>query len=404
MVVAAMSVALGASGVLLMAQSREPSQAATARTTLHVQAIYDKVEPSVVDVTSTLRYDGETAEGTGVIISAAGALVLTNNHVIRDATKVAVRLTASGRQYPARVVGADVPADVALLQLQGATRLAVATMGNSSAIAAGTPVLAIGNRGGAGGEPADATGVISALGQTIQASDASSGFTETLHDMFQTSAHIAAGYSGGPLANSAGQVIGMNTASGTGAPGANGYAIPINVALAAARLIAAGRAAPGVIIGPHGFLGVVIPQTAATSPQQQAGGDVPPSRTGPAKSHPAAQCLQTSAAAGPPAALAPVRSGALVDGVLCGTGAAAVGLAAGDVITSAAGQPVKSPKELTAIMNGCRPGALVRITWVSTSGARQTRLVRLTAAPAALAADRDFTEIVQVTLRRIRLN
>jgi S1-C subfamily serine protease len=366
-----------------MAQAQAPSEAATTRTTLHVQAIYDKVEPAVVDVTSTLRYDGETAEGTGVIISAAGSLVLTNNHVIRDATKVAVRLTASGRQYPARVVGADVTADVALLQIQGATRLAVATMGNSSTVAAGTPVLAIGNRAGADGDPADTPGVISALGQTIQASDASSRFTETLHGMFQTSAHIAPGYSGGPLANGAGQIIAMDTASGTGAPGANGYAIPINVALAAARLIAAGRAAPGVVIGPRGFLGVVIPQTAATSPQQQAGGYAPPSRTSLPNSPHSARCLQTSASANPPAVLAPARSGALVDGVLCGTGAAAAGLAAGDVITAAAGQPVKSPKELTAIMNDCRPGAMVRVTWVSTSGARLTRLVRLDAAPAA---------------------
>jgi len=55
-------------------------------------------------------------------------------------------------------------------------------------------------------------------------------------------------------------------------------------------------------------------------------------------------------------------------------------------------------------MNGCRPGAMVRVTWVSTSGARLTRLVRLDAAPAALTADPDFTGIVQVTLRRIRLN
>jgi S1-C subfamily serine protease len=403
MVVAAMSAALGASGALLVAQSQAPSQAATTRTTLHVQAIYDKVEPAVVDVTSTLRYDGETAEGTGVIISAAGALVLTNNHVIRDATQVTVTLTASGRRYPARVVGADVTADVALLQLQGASRLAVATMGNSSTVAMGTPVLAIGNRAGAGGDPADTPGVISALGQTIQASDAS-GFTETLHDMFQTSAHIAPGYSGGPLANGAGQIIAMDTASGTGAPGANGYAIPINAALAAARLIAAGHAAPGVIIGPRGFLGVVIPQTSATSPRQQEGGYAPPPRTSSPKSRHSAHCLQTSASAGSPAVLAPASTGALVDGVLCGTGAAAAGLAAGDVITGAAGQPVKSPEELTAIMNRYRPGSLVRVTWVSTSGARQTRLVRLDAAPAALTADPDFTGIVQVTLRRIRLN
>jgi len=378
-----MSAALGAGGVLLIAQDQAPRQPAIARASLDVQAIYDKVEPSVVDVTSTLRYDGETAEGTGVIINAAHALVLTNNHVVRDATQVAVTLTDSGRQYPARVVGADVTADVALLQLRGATRLAAATMGNSSTVVTGTSVLAIGNRAGAGGQPADAPGVISGLGQTIQASDASSGFTETLHDMFQTSARIAPGYSGGPLANSAGQVIGMDTASGTGEPGANGYAIPIDVALAAARLIAAGHAAPGVVIGPRGFLGVVIPQSAATSPQQQAGGYPSPSRTNPAKSPPAARCLQTTAEASPPAALAPVRSGALVEGVLCGTGAAAAGLAAGDVITAVDGQPVTSAKELTAIMNGYRPGALVRITWVGTSGARQARLVRLDAAPVA---------------------
>ena len=222
--------------------------------------------------------------------------------------------------------------------------------------------------------------------------------------MFQTSARIAPGYSGGPLVNSAGQIIGMDTASGTGEPGVNGYAIPIDVALAAARLIAAGHPAPGLVIGPRGFLGVVIPQTSATSPQQQAAGDAPPYRTTLPKSPRSPHCLQTSAAASPPAALAPVRSGALVDGVLCGTSAVTAGLAAGDVITGAAGQPVKSPEELTAIMNDCRPGALVRITWVTPSGARQTRLVRLDAAPAALLADRDSTGIVQVTLRRIRLN
>jgi len=369
-----MSAALGAGGVLLIAQDQAPRQPVIARTTLPVQAIYDKVEPSVVDVTATLRYDGETAEGTGVIINAARALVLTNNHVVRDATQVAVTITDTGRQYPARVVGADVTADVALLQLPGATGLAAATIGNSSTVATGTSVLAIGNRAGAGGKPADAPGVISGLGQTIQASDASSGFTETLHDMFQTSAHIAPGYSGGPLANSAGQVIGMDTASGTGEPGANGYAIPIDVALAAARLIEAGRAGPGVVIGPRGFLGVVIPQSEATRPRQQADGYPPPSRT---------PCLPTTSAATPPAAQAPVRSGALVEGVLCGTGAAAAGLAAGDVITAADGQPVTSAKELTAMMDGYRPGALVRITWVSTSGARQARLVRLDTAPAA---------------------
>ena len=83
-----------------------------------------------------------------------------------------------------------------------------------------------------------------------------------------------------------------------------------------------------------------------------------------------------------PAALAPARSGALVDGVLCGTGAARAGIAPGDVITAAAGHPVSSPDALTAIVNGCRPGTLVPVTWADVTGARRTSLVLLAAAPA----------------------
>jgi S1-C subfamily serine protease len=394
-----MSAALVASGALLMTRGQAPSQPGTVRLVLHQQAVYDKVKPSVVDVTSILRYDGEEAEGTGLIISAPEALVLTNNHVIRDATQVTVTLTTSGRRYAARIVGVDIAADVALLQLKDATGLTAAAVGNSSAIAAGTPVLAMGNQGGAGGRPAVTSGVISALSQTIQADDPGSGFTETLHDMLQTSARISPGYSGGPLANAAGQVIGIDTASGSGAPGANGYAIPIGDALAAARLIASGHPAPGVIIGSRGFLGVVLPQGAVTSPGHQAR-HAPSSQ---AQSLPPGQCLQTSAEVGSPRALLPARPGALVEGVLCGTGAQVAGLVEGDVITSAAGQPVKSAQALTAIINRYRPGALIQVSWVSTSGARFRRVVRLDTAPAALAA-RDFTGIVQVTLRRMGLN
>jgi S1-C subfamily serine protease len=73
-----------------------------------------------------------------------------------------------------------------------------------------------------------------------------------------------------------------------------------------------------------------------------------------------------------------------VAGVLCGTGAAAAGLAAGDVITSANGQHVSSADALTAIMSTCRPGTAVAVTWISAAGQQRTRQVRLDAAPAVL--------------------
>jgi S1-C subfamily serine protease len=380
-VVAALSAVLGACGVLLMAQDggvHQPPAAVGRSPTPQIPTIYGKIEPTVVDVTSALRYNAETAEGTGFVINATDGLILTNNHVIRGATTVTVTLTSNGREFPARIVGEDVTADVALLQIQDPAGLATAAIGNSSALPPGSPVLAIGNQAGVGGAPTVAPGVITGKGQTIQANDASSSFTETLHDMLVTNAHVAPGDSGGPLADAQGQVIGMVTAAGTSSPNA-GYAIPINYALAAARLIAVGRSAPGVIIGPQAFLGIV---TAGSGPQKRASGvSSPQGAPSPASGAPA--CLQTSAAATLPGRTAPVRSGALVYGVLCGTGAEAAGLAAGDVITSANGRPVTSPGGLTAIVNGCRVGALVPVTWVSAAGKRQIRLVRLDLAPAA---------------------
>jgi S1-C subfamily serine protease len=382
--VAVLSAALGAFGVILMSQGRSPRLPATAsgERRLRVQAVYDEVEPAVVDVTSTLRYDAETAQGTGFVINAADGLVLTNNHVIRDATAVTITLTSDGRQFPARIVGVDVPADVALLQVQGTPRLSQASVGNSGGAGSGTPVLAIGNQAGAGGAPTVAPGVITGTGQTIEANDASTAFTETLRDMLATSAHIAPGDSGGPLADAGGQVVGMVTAAGASAIGA-GYAIPINDALAAARLIAVGHPSPGVIIGMQAFLGVVTSPSAASSPQRQVAQGHSPKARSVLASGPG--CLPTSAppAQRSPARIAPTRSGALVYGVLCGTGAQAAGLAPGDVITDVAGHRVPSPAVLTVIVNSYQPGSLIAVTWITPAGQRQTSLVRLDAAPAA---------------------
>jgi S1-C subfamily serine protease len=383
---------LGAGGLLLLhpfgtpgtsQPPRLPGPVANGRAItrpLREQTVYRRLEPSVVDVTSTLRYDGETVYGTGFVIDGRAALVLTNNHVIRDATSVTAKLTTTGKTYPARIVGADLSADVAVLQLQGVTGLTAAPLGDSAAAASGMPVLAIGNQAGKGGLPAIAPGVIDSTGRTIQATDGTSGFIETLRDMLQTSAHIEPGDSGGPLADSAGMVIGMDTAAGTG-NSAVGYAIPIDTAMSVERQIVAGHAAPGITIGVGGFLGVVVPTTATANPRMQAQQeqDIQTGHGGSLRPH---GCIDIEADAGLPAAVAPARSGALVDGVLCGTGAAAAGIAAGDVITAVAGRPVSSPDALTAIVSGRRPGTVVAVTWVNIGGTKRTSLIRLETAPA----------------------
>ena len=143
------------------------------------EAVYDEVEPGIVDVTSNLQYLQETAEGTGFVIDAAAGLVLTNNHVIDGATSVTVTPVTSGKSYPARVLGYDLTDDVALLQVQGVTGLKAVTIGDSSRVQVGTPVLAIGNEAGQGGSPTVAPGVINSLDRTIVATDQSSGLTET---------------------------------------------------------------------------------------------------------------------------------------------------------------------------------------------------------------------------------
>jgi S1-C subfamily serine protease len=317
------------------------------------------------------------AKGTGFVIDAAAGLVLTNNHVIDGATSVTVTLVTSGKSYPARVLGYDPAGDVALLQLPGARGLTAVAIGNSSPVRAGTPVLAIGNEAGQGGSPTVAPGVISSLDRTIVATDQTSGLTETLHGMMQTNADIRPGDSGGPLADATGRVIGIDTAAG-GSTVYSGYAIPINQALPIARQIAAGRPGARVQVGLPAFLGVLTPDSASSSPQRQASQEL--HQTG-AVSSSGTGCTSGNTAAAP-AGIAPASSGALVDGVLCGTAAAAAGLFAGDVITSIGGQAVTSPGSLTALVGRYRPGSQAALAWVAPGGSLHTAVVTLTAGPA----------------------
>ena len=345
------------------------------------QDIVAKVSPGLVLVNTALQYNGEAAAGTGMVINADG-LVLTNNHVIRGSTRITGTVVATGKTYQAQVVGYDVTGDIALIQLQQASGLTTVPIGNSSAARAGDAVVALGNAEGQGKITA-AAGHVTALNATITASDeAGSTNAETLHGMIQTNADIKPGDSGGPLASSAG-VIGMDTAGN--APGdmqgpAAGFAIPINTALSVARQIAAGHASSVITIGYPPFIGVFIGSGSSSEPQAQAqqegqgGGAFGGSGSAPG-------CYNSNTDLMVPSSIAPVGSGTLIEGTICGSPAAAAGMTGGAVITAVNGQAVGSPDDFAGIITRFHPGDTVSVTWVSPSGQRTTSSLHLTAGP-----------------------
>jgi S1-C subfamily serine protease len=389
--VLAASAGVGTTLVVRHIDSGQAAAATAAPATMNDSIVYGKVEPGVVDVTANLQFLGETAEGTGIVFDAADGLVLTNNHVIDDATSVTVTPVLSGKTYQATVVGYDLSADVAVLKVKGIPGLKSVSTGDSGKLTVGTQVLALGNEAGQGGPPTVAPGVISDLGRSIVASDASSGLTETLHGMLQTSADIRPGDSGGPLANAAGQVVGIDTAAGSGGPGVSfaGYAIPINTALAIAREITGGHSSTVIHLGMPAFLGVLLPNSGTTNPKQEArqqaaqgGQEGVSSRAGHLGNGPACLPSDASQDSTVPASVAPARFGALVDGVVCGTPAATAGVLPGDVITSFGGHAVSSANGLSALLDRARPGSKGALTWVSVGGGRHTALVTLGTGPA----------------------
>jgi S1-C subfamily serine protease len=316
-----------------------------------------------VDVTSELKYSDATAEGTGMIISSSG-LVLTNNHVIDEATSVSATLVVSGKSYTARVIGYDSTHDVALLQLVGASGLQTVSLADSSKVKVGLPVLALGNAGGQGGLPSTAQGTIQGLNQSISASDSGANTTEKLHGMLQTNAPIQQGDSGGPLVNGNGQVVGMDTAANAASSGfggqqstsTTGFAIPINTAVTIANAINSGKASADVHLGLTGFMGVNVAN--ANDP------------TG---------CATGGDGFGGAGGLSPaVNSGALICDVYPGAPAATAGLAGGDVITSVNGKTVNSANSLTNLMAGDSPNSHLAIDYVDANGVKRTASVTLT--------------------------
>ena len=329
--------------------------------TLNAPAVANKVEPGVVDVSAAVKYSNLVSAGTGMVLSSDG-LVLTNNHVIDGATSATVTLVSSGKSYPARIVGYDSTHDVALLQLQGASGLKTVSPGNSSQVKSGDAVLAIGNAQGQGGPPTIALGHVTALDQTISPSDQATGSTETLHGTIETNAQIQEGDSGGPLANAAGQVVGMDTAASStqslgGTSTTSGFAIPINQALSIARQIASGHASTTVHIGLPAFIGIEVSD--ASSGCQSSGGGF-----------------------GGGSGQGSTSSGAVICQVYPNTPGASAGLTERDVITAVNGQAVASANSLISITGKLQPGATLSVTYTDTNGASHTTKVTLVPGPA----------------------
>src|ERR1700722_3073908 len=349
---------------------------ATSKTMLSASQIAARVDPALVDVVSTDGYQGASSAGTGIVLTSTGE-ILTNNHVIEGATSIKVTDIGNGKTYTATVVGYDASHDVAVIQLQNASGLTVANLGDSSSVQTGDSVTALGNAEGKGGTPSVAAGTVTALNQSINASDELSGAVEQLTGLIEDNANIQPGDSGGSLVNSYGEVIGMDTAAntgysfqsptgqgGTGSAGAEqAYAIPINAALSIAKQIEAGTTTASIHIGATAFLGVEIQSASqSTGSGGFGGGGFGSGSSGGGQSS---------------------TSGVTVAGTLAGSPAAKAALAEGDEITALGGQSVSTPENLAQSLVKYHPGDSISITWVDQTGQSHTSNLTLASGPAA---------------------
>ncbi|HEY4177159.1 MAG TPA: trypsin-like peptidase domain-containing protein [Kofleriaceae bacterium] len=272
-----------------------------------------------------------TSLGSGVIVNSSGR-ILTNSHVVRGATEITVTLH-DGTDVPAKVVGIDTRADLAVIQLQGKNlpTLKPLPFGDSSTLRLGEVVLAIGNPMGVG--KSVSMGIISAKGVKDLG-------IETYEDFIQTDAAINPGNSGGALVNMKGELIGINTAiaSKTGMYAGIGYAIPT----AMARPIVDELVKNGHVT--RGYLGVgVATSSAAIQKRFNLGSSV----------------------------------GAIVTGVEKTGPSASVGLDEGDVITSVNGTAVKTDRAVISMIGQMKPGVTVSMDVVTPRNGTKTVKVKL---------------------------
>ncbi len=278
-----------------------------------------------------------SGEGSGVIVSSDG-YILTNHHVVDNAVKITVELY-DDRALPAKLIAADPATDLAVLRVD-ATQLKAITFGNSAKLRVGEAVLAIGNPFGVG--TTVTSGIISAM-------SASRVGIPGDEDYIQTDAAINPGNSGGPLLNTAGELIGINTAiiSPSGGSSGIGFALPSNVAYRVmTELIETGQVS-------RGYLGVGM-QPMTTSLTEALGLARP--------------------------------GGAIITDVAPESPAARAGVKKGDVILGMNGRVIRDFDRLRLYIAEARPGATVELR-VHRDGHEQTLQATLAARPSAPAID-----------------
>lgn len=303
-----------------------------------------KVIPGIVNINVTLAGNGGAA-GTGMIITSTGE-VLTNNHVIDGETSMTIQLPSTGKTYSGHVLGYDLTEDVSLVQIDGGGSFQTVSVGNSSNVAIGDAVVAMGNALGRNGAPTVTTGQVTALDRTITASDQSGGDVETVSGLIQVDAEIQPGDSGGPLADASGTVIGMDTAAqsagrfGGGQQGSTvAYAIPINNALKIVRQIQSGKSTDAVHVGDtRALLGVGAQDS---------------------------------------------QNGVQVVQVESGSAAAQAGITVGSVVTALNGTAIDTNAALRHAIVMHEPGQTVSVTWTDTGGQTHTASVTLGSGPPA---------------------
>src|SRR5713101_6106097 len=293
--------------------------------TINAAAIAAKVDPAIVDINTVVQGSSGSgaAAGTGMIITSSGE-VLTNNHVVDQSISISVTIAGHTGTYPAHVIGVSPTSDVALIQIEGVSGLPTVTLADASSVKVGDPVVALGNALGQGGTPAVTQGQVTAVDQTITASEGN-GRSETLSGMIQSDAAISPGDSGGALVNSAGQVIGMITAGEAQGfrttSSTIGYAITTNSALAVVNEIRAAQAGLSI------------------------------------------------------------TSGALVWAVQAGSPAEQAGMTRLSVITKIGSTSVDSSASLGNALHAYKPGANVAVTWIDSGGVSHTKTLTLTTGP-----------------------
>jgi S1-C subfamily serine protease len=326
---------------------------------LNSAAIAAANDPSIVDVTSTLASQGSEAAGSGMVLTASGE-ILTNNHVIENATSIVVKISSGSQTFPAKVVGTDVVHDVAVLQAQGPSGLPVLPLGNSAQVSVGDSVIAIGNALNRPGPPAVTEGSITGVARSITVQN-DVGVAEQLSDLFETTAQLEPGNSGGPLFDATGRVIGMNTAATTGSNpnfGSNdGFAIPINDAIGIVHQIEHAPGTRTVNPGTSGLLGVAVQFNGSAGDGEHA---------------PAGRA--SSGAQG--------RAGALVVQVQAGSPAENAGLVSGDDIVSVDGQTITSSATFTQTIAAKNAGDTVQISWIDQQGNHHSVAIQLASRPA----------------------